>query len=230
MFPKTTWVHRSDLHRLIPSQYSKDNGKTLAKLVESTEEADLLTEIANMTSVRVKAENSRARGLRGLIEVALLYGGLPYEHIINAAFLYPSPTGNRFNNTKRGAWYAAFEQQTSIAEVLYHKNLAYSQIQTFEDSVTYDDYLCDVNADLHDLQGEQFVDCLSPTSYVASQTISDTLLAQGSLGVLYPSVRDQGGSCVALFHPALVNRVRKGQTLRFTWIGTPNPAVTLEPN
>ena len=47
----------------------------------------------------------------------------------------------------------------------------------------------------------------------------------GSLGVVYPSVRHAGGTCVACFRPALVANVRCGVTYRFTWRGTAVPEV-----
>ena len=52
------------------------------------------------------------------------------------------------------------------------------------------------------------------------------LLAAGSLGVVYPSVRHAGGTCVAAFRPAIVANVRRARTYRFTWTGTPRPTVT----
>ena len=70
--------------------------------------------------------------------------------------------------------------------------------------------------------------CLDPHSYVDSQTLAERMLGQGALGVVYPSVRDEDGTCVSCFRPALVVNVRKGKTYRFTWDGTPKPAVSIE--
>ena len=67
-----------------------------------------------------------------------------------------------------------------------------------DDSITYDEYLADFNADFHDLRrAAAFRSCLSPTSYRASQALAEVLLERGSLGVVYPSVRRRGGTCVA---------------------------------
>jgi hypothetical protein len=49
----------------------------------------------------------------------------------------------------------------------------------------------------------------------------------GALGVVYPSVRRRGGTCLACFRPALVANVRKGATYRFVWQGRPRPAITV---
>jgi hypothetical protein len=45
---------------------------------------------------------------------------------------------------------------------------------------------------------------------VASQHLARELLHQGSAGLIYPSVRHRGGTCLACFRPALVVNVRKG--------------------
>ena len=65
-------------------------------------------------------------------------------------------------------------------------------------------------------------------SYVESQSLGESLLQQGSSGIVYPSVRRKGGTCLACFRPALVNNVRKGARYRFTWSGSPTPAIRLE--
>jgi hypothetical protein len=154
---------------------------------------------------------------------------VPCAAVINAAFCHAHPLGSRFNSPVRGAWYCGFELATSQAEVSFHKSVQLAEIDRFEDSVTYDDYLADFSASLHDLRRTRgFRACLDPESYVESQTLAERLLAEDSLGVVYPSVRHRGGTCLACFRPAIVSNVRRGGTYRFTWEGTPNPSVTLE--
>jgi len=104
-----------------------------------------------------------------------------------------------------------------------------AEIGRFDDSVTYDDYLADVSASLHDLRGRRgFGACLDPGSYIESQALGERLLEAGSLGVVYPSVRRAGGTCLACFRPAIVGNVGRGRTYRFTWSGSPTPAVSVE--
>jgi hypothetical protein len=118
-----------------------------------------------------------------------------------------------------------------------------AEVQRFEDSVTYDDYLADFSASFHDLRSStaaesatgrsgrrhagDFEDCLDRKSYVASQTLAERLLSGDSLGVVYPSVRHAGGTCVACFRPALVGNVRRARTHRFTWTGSSVPVITV---
>lgn len=64
-----------------------------------------------------------------------------------------------------------------------------------------------------------------PYSYVASQGPAESLIDARSLGVVHPSLRWAGGTCLACFRPALVMNVRKGVTYRFRWDGRPTPTI-----
>jgi RES domain-containing protein len=65
-------------------------------------------------------------------------------------------------------------------------------------------------------------------SYVKSQALALDLLAADSLGVVYPSVRHAGGTCVACFRPAAVSNVRFGPSYRLVWSGKSTPTITKE--
>jgi RES domain-containing protein len=146
--------------------------------------------------------------------------------MINAAYTYARPEGSRFNDGERGAWYCAFELETALAEVSFHKTVEYQEIGRFDDSVSYQALLADFTAAFHDLRGnEAYADCLAANSYIASQRLAADLLETGSMGIIYPSVRRPEGTNLACFRPALVGNVRKGQAYRLTWAGSPTPAV-----
>jgi hypothetical protein len=154
---------------------------------------------------------------------------VPHASVINASFCHANPLGSRFAGPDRGAWYAGFELATSQAEVAFHKSVQLAEIGRFEDSVTYDDYLADFSASFHDLRtARAFRSSLAPDRYVESQALAERLLEAGSLGLVYPSVRRAGGTCVACFRPALVANVRRAKTYRFTWSGTSEPAIATE--
>jgi hypothetical protein len=96
--------------------------------------------------------------------------GVPYYRIVNAAFCHAHPLGGRFNGPDRGAWYAAFELMTAQAEVAYHKWLELAEVRWLHEEVTYDDYLADFSATLHDLRADEtFSDCLATDSYIAAE-------------------------------------------------------------
>ena len=73
-----------------------------------------------------------------------------------------------------------------------------------------------------------FTACLDPRSYVASQALAERLLEAGSLGIVYPSVRDAGGTCVACFRPPLVANVRRDARIASRFTAPASPAIARE--
>src|ERR1044072_1174570 len=82
-------------------------------------------------------------------------------------------------------------------------------------------YLADVACELHELRGRQVElrDVYDPASYVASQKLGRLLHDAGSNGISFNSVRREGGECVAIFRPRLVQNVRQSVHLRYAWDG-----------
>lgn len=212
--PPRRLVRRFDTHRLIPSKYSAGAESVLVRIADDDAHLQDIFDLDNATNERLRAESNLLPGI-GVDELVF---GVPYCRIVNAAFCHAQPLGSRFNGPDRGAWYAAFELPTAQAEVAFHKSVELAEIGWTGESVTYDDYLADFSAELHDLRrAKGFARFLDPESYVASQQLAEQLLAEGALGIVYPSVRRPNGTCLACFRPALVMNVRKGGTYRFTW-------------
>jgi hypothetical protein len=65
--------------------------------------------------------------------------------------------------------------------------------------------------------------CLDPDSYRFSQELAAHLMEVGSLGVIYPSARRTGGTCLACFRPGLVANVRKREMYRMSWFPDQDP-------
>jgi hypothetical protein len=220
--PQLSNLRQFDTCRLIPSRFADIEDSVLSPLAESTDVLRDLFDLDNATNERLRGEYG---GLPG-IGVDELVFGVPNFRIINAAYTYPRPEGSRFNDGERGAWYCAFEPETALAEITFHKTVEYAEIDRFDDSVSYQTLLADFTSTFHDLRGTSgFEQVLAPDSYMASQALAATLLESGSMGVIYPSVRRAGGTNLACFRPALVGNVRKGQAYRLTWSGSPTPAV-----
>jgi hypothetical protein len=222
--PSVNLVRRNDTHRLVPSKYSKGEESVLAEIADDDAHLRDLFDLDHATNDRLMAENNLLPG----IDVHELVFGVPYFRIVNAAFCHAHPLGSRFNGPERGAWYAAFQLDTAQAEIAFHKWIELAEVGVTEEEVTYDDYLADFSAEFHDIRADKrFRDVLAPDSYVASQGLAQELLEAGSLGIVYPSVRRRGGTCLATFRPALVMNVRKGKTYSFRWAGRPKPFVSV---
>jgi RES domain-containing protein len=212
--PPRALVRQFDTHRLIPSKYSAHGESVLVRIADDDAHLQDIFDLDNATNERLRAENNLLPGI-GIDELVF---GVPYYRIVNAAFCHAQPLGSRFNAPDRGAWYAAFELPTAQAEVGFHKTIELQEVGWLEENVTYDDYLADFSAELHDIRRDKsFAACLDLESYVASQGLAQQLLGADALGVIYPSVRRPNGTCLACFRPALVMNVRKGKTYRFSW-------------
>jgi hypothetical protein len=189
----------------------------LNRLTDDPDILESIFQLDNATNDRLLAESRLAPG----IDERELVFGIPSYRIINAAFCHPAPAGSRFNSSDRGAWYASFELPTSQAEVAYHRRRWLQETAWDEpDESEYLDYMADFRAEFHDLRrSSEHSKCLSPSSYAASQALGAQLLELGSSGIVYPSVRRPGGTCIACFRPVLVINVRKGYIYSFMFAG-----------
>ena len=224
--PPVTLLRQFDTHRLIPSRHLPHADSVLVAIADDDAHLQAIFDLDLATNDRVAAQGQQFTGI-GLEELVF---GVPNAQIINAAFCHPHPLGGRFSGPDRGAWYAGLELETSQAEVAFHKSVQLAEIGRFNDSVTYDDFLADFTAGFNDLRSARgYRACLDPDSYEASQELAERLLEADALGVIYPSVRRPGGTCLACFRPALVSNVRRDRTYRFSWDGSPEPTITREP-
>lgn len=216
--PPVSLVRCYDTHRLIPTKYG-----TASVLARSADDHAHLAEILDLdhaTNERLLAENERLPGI-GLHELVF---GVPYYRIVNAAFTHVHPLGSRFNGPERGAWYTAFELKTAQAEVAFHQSVQLAEIGRFEDEVTFDEYLSDFSGEFHELRArETFLDCLDPDNYRCSQARAERLLEAGSLGVVYPSVRRRGGTCLACLRPRSSAMCARALHTAFSGAAGPTP-------
>lgn len=220
--PSISAIRQFDTSRLIPSRFAETENSVLLGIANNDQHLSELFELDNATNQRLIAELG---GLCGIGTDELVFG-IPNFRIINAAFSYPRPEGSRFNDGERGAWYCAFDIKTALEEIIFHKTIEYAEINRFDDSVMYQEFLADFNASFHDLRRDaKHKDCLDPSSYLKSQDLAIRLLTADSLGLIYPSVRHSAGTNLVCFRPALVGNVRKGKVVNLAWSGQPRPAV-----
>ena len=213
MLPRVSRLSQDDTHRLIPWKNVEES--VLNRLSTDPDELGALFELEGATNERLQGE----AGLLPGITLRELVFGLSYSHIVNAAFTHAHPLGSRFNRSDRGAWYASFSLETSGREVAFHKSQELQEIN-WQDKETfiYVDFLADFRGEFHDIREDRrFKNCLDPDRYAASQELASELLDAGAAGIIYPSVRHKGGTCIICFRPALVNNVRKGSQVSVTF-------------
>jgi|SRR5262252_728036 len=221
MLPKQTQLAQDDTHRLIPSRYAHEGASVLERLGLPPAQMKNLFQLDDATNERLLGEANELPG----ITVHELVFGVAHYHIVNAAFTHARPKGSRFMGPERGVWYAGFALKTAQAEVAFHYAQWLREVNwREEETVTYRDYIADFHGEFHDLRDRsRFQKYLDPNDYAASQRLGRKLLDAGSSGIVFPSVRHEGGTCLACFRPAMVTNVRQGSPVSFTFSNPDQP-------
>lgn len=141
---------------------------------------------------------------------------------VMAPFVHVSPDwAGRFHDGTFGAYYAANRFETAVAETAFRKGAFFRSTNEAPGWLAQMRELVGaIDNAFHDLRGRgEFRDCLDPDSYAASQNLARRLRGDGSNGVVYPSVRDEGGECVAAFWPNVVGLPVQGRHLAYHFDG-----------
>jgi hypothetical protein len=224
--PKQINLQQDKTHRLIPYRYAHRN-KPILDLIAEGDPSLLgdLTELEGATNDRLLGESGK---LLGITPIELV-SGFDHAHIVNASFTHARPSGGRFNNGLRGAWYAGFEMEVAQEEVAYHRSAELKEVGwKTEEHSPYIDYLADFRHGFHDIRSDpDFRNCLDRDDYSASQALGFSLLTSGSAGIVYPSVRHKSGDCIVCFRPPLVLNVQKGPIVTFTFFNSEKTRVSV---
>ena len=220
MTPAITHLPLADTHRLIPSRYPPVG---ILDAVAAPADLELMIELEGWTNDRLSAK----LGVLRRIPPSEWVIGHPQASVIMAAFCHPHPGGERFNDSDRGAWYAAFDLETAQAEAAFHRTAELTEINVFETRLDMRQYLADFDAPFHDVRGHDpaFAPLHDPDRYDASQALGRELLRSGSNGILYRGARRPGGDCVACFRPILVTNVRPAAHFEYLWEGRRVPTI-----
>jgi hypothetical protein len=205
---------------LIPSRYPSVG---ILDQEASPEDLNAIVELETWTNDRISTEIGTLHRLPQ--EEWVL--GKPMASVVMAAFCHPRREGGRFNSADRGAWYAGRSLNTAHAEVIYHRTEELEEIGVFDTFVQVRAYLADFNGLFVDIRERHaaFDRLYAPRSYAASQAFARGLLDSGANGIVYRSVRDPRGECIACFRPKLVKHVRVGPHFEYRWSGNRNPVI-----
>ena len=159
-----------------------------------------------------------------------MYKGYGYSYV-NAAFAYPRHDGSRFSPKEWGAWYSAFEIDTALQEVAYHLTRALTAAEAHYDNTTYYvELLADFRAEFCDLRevcpSPDYLNPDTTLAYPLGQQFAGKIRQEGANGIVYPSVRYRGGTCLVAFWPGLVQNFQRGETWILRWAGDPVPEIT----
>jgi RES domain-containing protein len=214
-FPRTVRLVATARLRASVLKVLTDNERELAEIAE----------LESVTSDRLIAQD---RGNDGIAAEELIYN-VPHSIFINAAFAYSKPGYlNRFSDSSRGAWYAALDVDTNLAEVSFHLTQFLALAGLFDAVVDYAELFASLAGEYVDLRAHEDHLALNPdgaAGYPAGNALAAGARARGINGIIYPSVRHQGGTCFAVLWPHAVQSVAQGSVYRMVWKGGPTPTV-----
>lgn len=212
--PPVSRVAWPEARRIISSRHPPVN---LFEDIADPRDWELLAAAESKTNPRV----AESVGRLDLVPPERRVNGHGASYVM-APFVHVSPDwAGRFHDGSVGAYYAANRFETAVAETAYHKARFFRSTKEAPGWLAQMRELVGaIDNAFHDVRGRrEFEACLDPDSYGASQELARRLRAGGANGIVYPSVRDEGGECVAAFWPDVVGRPVQGRHLAYHFDG-----------
>jgi RES domain-containing protein len=138
-----------------------------------------------------------------------------------APFVHCSPDrAGRFHDGLFGAFYAASDFETAVAETVHHVARFLSSTHETPGWVSVMRELTGrIDRAMVDIRTGKHADLLNPDDYTVSQGFARTQRASGADGIVYPSVRKKGGECFAAFWPDVPGLPVQAGHWRYHWDG-----------
>lgn len=162
-----------------------------------------------------------AIGNLDLVPVDRRVGG-PGSSYLMAPFTHVSADRpSRFGNGTYGVLYVGNGFETALAETIHH----HADFMRRTDEAPgwtsqFRELVLDVAFNAHDLTAVAAnSEALHSTDYAEAQRVGAALRANGSDGIMYPSLRFDGGQCIGLFYPDLASGPTQGRHLDYHWSG-----------
>lgn len=134
------------------------------------------------------------------------------------SFLCPA----RFNGTSFGAYYASEDMETALAETIYHRTKVLhdsdapaqelDQLLILADIAGSFDHIVDLK--------ESRPKIYHMDNYKFAQSFAETRHSEDSFGIVYRSVRNPGGKCIAVFRARVISNIREGGHYTYVWNGS----------
>ena len=133
-----------------------------------------------------------------------------------AAFTHPGYS--RFSDGTYGVYYAGDSLATAIAETKFHRERFLAASHEKACLIQMREYVSNVKEKLVSVDDKNLLNP-DPASYPTSQAFAREQKIKEEYGLLYPSVRNPQGQCVALFRPIALTIPMQGCHLDYIWDG-----------
>lgn len=142
----------------------------------------------------------------------------PGSSIVMGAFTHIGRP-SRFTDGSFGIYYAAHSLETAVRETAYHRGRFLGATNEAPCEVDMRVYVNRPVKPMLDLRGPKYDHLHHPDDYSPSQAYAKPLRDRGEWGLVYRSVRHEGGECIAAFKPQAVSIPTAGGALAYVWDG-----------
>jgi hypothetical protein len=198
--------------RIIPSRFPP---VTLFETLVSPEDLEIANAIESLTNDRVQAE---AGNLHLVPKDEWVTGA--GASVVMAAFTHIGRV-SRFSDGSYGVYYAALDEETAIAETVFHTERRLRDTDEPPIELDLRAYVGTVAKLLEDLRGKSYAHLRDPDirTWPTCQRFGSTRREAGAWGFVYSSARREGGQCIAAFRPRTVSLPVQSKHLRYCWNG-----------
>ena len=203
------WEHQ---YRIVAAEYPPIN------FFETLVAPDLMEELFFIESLT----NDRLRDEVGEITLVALEDRVsgPGSSPVMAAFTHVG-VGSRFSDGSFGIYYAGESLTTAIEETKFHRERFLGYTKEAPGEIDMRSYVGEVVQPLHDIRiGYDGLHDPDTSTWSVSQVFGQEMRKNNSWGIVYRSVRNSGGECIAILRPPAVTIPRQGPHLSYVWDGS----------
>lgn len=186
--------------------------------VAAADEFEALYQIQALTNPRLHNEVGRLE----LIPRTEIPFGIPGCSYATAPFTHVNPAGSRFSDGSYGVLYLADTLETALAEVQYHQNRYWSNVQKLNyERFVFRGLACTFHdTGMQDAGSIPLTDPVyDPDDYSHSHQLGREVKKAASPGLRYRSVRLPGRFCWALMTPRAVSSIIQAAHYEMIWNG-----------
>lgn len=199
-------------YRIIPSKYPPIN------FFENLADPGLMDEVFEIEAMT----NDRLRVEAGDISLVAAEDRIsgPGSSVVMAAFTHISTdVESRFSNGSFGLYYAANSLETAIAETRYHRARFMGYTREAPGELDMRVYVGDILKPMHAIRASAYDVCHKPDDWSPSQALGNQLKQDKSWGLVFRSVRNPGGECIAALRPPAISIPIQCSHLSYLWDG-----------
>jgi hypothetical protein len=208
--PRATTLRWQKCYRIVASKHPPIN--VFEGIVEP-EQMDVAFYLEGLTNDRLRDESGAAP--RVAPEERVMGPG---ASLVMAAFTHLG-RASRFSDGSFGVYYAAHTLETAVRETAYHRARFLAATNEPPCEVDMRAYVGRPLKPFLDVRPRKHASLHDPDDYSASQHFGKLQRERGAWGIVYRSVRHEGGECIAAFRPQAISIPQPGAALAYVWDG-----------